>query len=450
MSTGPNAAPFTTLPASLHTAELAAPSPEASELTRSSGHAKLGAAAKHAFVLGDQAIVSGSNFLTSVALARGLSLADFGQYSLIWMSVLFGTSIQLALLTSPMMSIGPIQKRVSQSTYLGVVMMHQLLFTTCSTLLLATILGFLHFGLSIVPANLLLPLLFANAAYQLQDFARRVLFYLNKPVAAVINDCLSYLGQLAWIGIYFFKHTLTVSNTLWITGITSAVALIVAVPLLPNLVAAPALLRIIFRRNWRSARYLAGATLLQWSSGNLFTIVAPVFLGAAAAGVMRGCQSITNMTNIWLQGLENSLPSEASRKWQKGGATGLRRYVFTSGALLGFGTAAVALVVAIAPEFWLHILYGSHMQGYGFVLRAYALLSVGIVLTLPLRAGLRALEDTSPILWGYAATTIYSLVSAPLLANKLGLGGVAWGLVGTQLILIPILFFSLNKRLRHA
>jgi O-antigen/teichoic acid export membrane protein len=410
----------------------------------------VGSALKHFFVLGDQAIVSGSNFLTGIALARGLSLHDFGQYSLIWMSVLFGTSIQLAVLTSPMMSIGPVQRRVSQPTYLGAVMMQQLFFTSSSTFLLALLLAILHFYAGLVGANLILPLLVANAAFQLQDFARRVLFYLNRPVAAVINDCISYLGQLALIGVYFYKHTLTVSNTLWITGLTSAAALLVALPLLPRLVIAPALLRVVFRRNWKSARYLVGATFLQWSSGNLFTIVAPLFLGAAAAGVMRACQSITNMTNIWLQGLENSLPTEASRKRKEGGAVGLRRYVVHSGAILGIVTAAVALVVAIAPEFWLHILYGSHMQGYGFVLRAYALLSVGIVLTLPLRAALRALEDTSPILSGYAATTIYSLLAAPLLARKVGLSGVAWGLVGTQLILIPILFFALNKRLHHA
>ncbi len=407
----------------------------------------VGFAVKHFFVLGDQAIVSGSNFLTSIALARGLSLSEFGEYSLIWMSILFGINIQLAIFTSPMMSVGPIQRRVSQATYLGSVMMHQLLFTSASTLLLGLVLILLHSATGTVRASLILPVLVANAAYQLQDLGRRVLFYLNRTVSAFVTDCISYLGQLALIGVYFYRHALSISTTLWITGLTSAVALAVAVPFLPRLVIVPVLLRIVFRRNWKSARYLVGATLLQWGSGNLFVVVAPFFLGAAAAGVMRACQSITNMVNIWLQGLENSLPTEASHERKLRGNAALGRYLLKSSAILVIATSAVAMIVIIDPEYWLHIIYGGHMRGYGFVLRSYAVLSIGVVLTLPLRAGLRALEDTSPILWGYAATTIYSLISAPLLSKTLGLNGVVWGLVGTQLILIPILLVALRKRL---
>ena len=177
------------------------------------------------------------------------------------MSVLFGVNIQLSCLIAPMMSVGPIQRRLSQSTYLGCVTVHQLLFTGASTLLLGFLLFFLCFAVGILPGTLIFPLLFANAAYQLQDFARRVLFYLDKSLAAVLNDCISYLGQLALIALYFFRHSLTVSNALWITGLTSAAALLVALPLLPRPVFAPALLRVVFRRNWKSARYLVGATL---------------------------------------------------------------------------------------------------------------------------------------------------------------------------------------------
>jgi O-antigen/teichoic acid export membrane protein len=405
---------------------------------------------KHLFVIGDQAIVSGSNFLTSIALARGLSLSDFGQYSLIWMSVLFGINIQLALITSPMMSVGPLQRRFSQATYLGSVGVQQLLFTTASSLLLAVLLLFLCHGIGVLPVPLMLPLIVANLAYQLQDFGRRTLFYLDRPFAAALNDGISYLGQLGLIALYFFRHHLTVAIALWVTGLTSLAALLVAVPLLPLPVLAGPVLRVVFRRNWKSARYLLGATVLQWTSGNLFILVAPVFLGAVAAGVMRACQTITNMTNVWLQGLENSLPSEASNKFRNSGKTGLRQYVMRSSAILGGVTTLVVIAICAAPEFWLRLIYGPHLRGYGYVLSAYALLSLGIVLTLPLRAGLRALEDTSPILWAYIATSVYSLISVPLFSKYLGLGGVAWGVVGTQLILIPLLLVALEKRLRHA
>jgi polysaccharide pyruvyl transferase WcaK-like protein/O-antigen/teichoic acid export membrane protein len=405
-------------------------------------------AAKHGFVLGDQAIVSGANFLTTVAIARAVPLNEFGQYTLLWMAVMFCLNVQMAVLTSPMMSVGPLQRRLSSNTYLGSVLVHQLFYTLGSTAVLGFGLVAIHFGFPSFSQGLILPALCACAAYQLQDFARRVLFYLGKPFPALLNDVISYLGQLVWVVYYLQRHLLTVPAALWINAVTSLIALLVAVPLLPRPVLAPAVLRAVFRRNWKSGRYLTGATILQWTSGNLFSIIAPLFLGAVAAGVMRACQSITNMTNIWVQGLENSLPSEASRTVREGGLAGLRRYLKKSGAVLIGFTGLVALAVVVAPEFWLKIIYGEHLQGYGFVLRAYALLSLGVVATLPLRAGLRALEQTRPILLGYLATTAYSFVAAPLLAKIYGLGGVVWGLVGTQVILLPALFFALHKKLR--
>ena len=58
----------------------------------------------------DQAIVSGSNFILGILLARNLGIEGYGYYSLIWLVVLFFSSMQLASLISPMMSLGPKKK----------------------------------------------------------------------------------------------------------------------------------------------------------------------------------------------------------------------------------------------------------------------------------------------------------------------------------------------------
>ena len=148
-------------------------------LTTPSGpEAEAGSAATHGFVLCDQALVSGANFLTTVAIARGVSLGEFGQYTLLWMSVMFCVNLQMAVLISPMMSVGPLQKRVAQNTYLGAVFVHQLLYTLASTALLGLALVVIHLAFPGFSQTLIVPVLCACAAYQLQDFARRVLFYM--------------------------------------------------------------------------------------------------------------------------------------------------------------------------------------------------------------------------------------------------------------------------------
>src|SRR5450432_296744 len=267
----------------------------------------------HALALSDQAIVSGSNFVTSMVLARGLSLAEFGKYSLLWMAILLGANIQMSLIIAPMMSIGPIQRRLSDLSYLGAILAFQLLFATAITMLMAAVVTTLALTRGAIDSSWILPLLATNIAYQLQDFARRVFFYQKRGGVAVVCDCISYLGQLLLIGLCMKVHLMSVKNVLWVNALTSVLAIGFAVPMMPAPVLRLRVLRLVLKRNWQSARYLLAATLMQWTSGNLFVLMAPMFMGVSAAGAMRACQSIMNTTNIWMQGLENSLPSEASR-----------------------------------------------------------------------------------------------------------------------------------------
>ena len=130
-------------------------------------------------------------------------------------------------------------------------------------------------------------------------------------------------------------------------------------------------LRAIAIRNWASGRFLLGAAVLQWGSGSLFGLVAPAFLGAAVAGIMRACQSLVNATNIWVQGLENSLPSQASERYRAGGPAALRSYLIRAETVLVGGTLGLALMVIVAPKFWLQLLYGHRLDGYGYLLQAY-------------------------------------------------------------------------------
>src|SRR4051794_4844783 len=49
----------------------------------------------------DQALISGSNFITMVALARSLGPAAFGAFTLAYSALLYANSLQGALITQP-------------------------------------------------------------------------------------------------------------------------------------------------------------------------------------------------------------------------------------------------------------------------------------------------------------------------------------------------------------
>ena len=84
----------------------------------------------------DQAIVSGSNFLTGILVARFLGIESFGVYTLLWAVVIFVLSIQMSVISQPMMTIAPKQPVEYESKYYGAVITNQLVFSFISSFLL--------------------------------------------------------------------------------------------------------------------------------------------------------------------------------------------------------------------------------------------------------------------------------------------------------------------------
>src|SRR5580698_11588362 len=129
---------------------------------------------REAWALADQAIVSASNFLNNVMLARFMGLREFGIFVLAWMSVMFVNSLQTALIVSPMMSIGPKQEEKDRPSYFGAVVFQEIcLVSFCFVLVFAAVSSsgriFHHADLK----HLALPLAVSAFAYQAQDFLRR-------------------------------------------------------------------------------------------------------------------------------------------------------------------------------------------------------------------------------------------------------------------------------------
>jgi O-antigen/teichoic acid export membrane protein len=202
----------------------------------------------------------------------------------------------------------------------------------------------------------------------------------------------------------------------------------------------------VLRRHWKISRWLSGAALLQWTSGNLFVLAAPIYYGAAAVGALRASQNLMGVTHVWFQGLDNVVPVETARRLRQGGVRSMLAY--TRSVLLKWGglTLLFAIVVAVAPGFWLRLVYGPQMVQYGYILRLYALLYVIMFVGAPLRAGLQALEFTVPIFWSYLAMTAFAFAFAVPAAKWLGLNGTMLGMIGAQILFQGIVAVSLLAR----
>jgi O-antigen/teichoic acid export membrane protein len=387
------------------------------------------------WALGDQAIVSATNFLTNVMLARFMGLREFGIFTLAWMSVLFVNSLQMALIIAPMMSIGPKQREEDRPSYFGAVVFQELALVSVS---FVTVLSAVSFASNLFRhadlKHIALPLAVAAFAYQMQDFVRRYFFATRQSRRALADDALSYVTQLPLLLLLHRSGNLNSATALWVMSGTSIFGLIVGWFWMERLEFHWVWIKAITRRHWKVSGWLTGSALLVWTSTNLFVISAPAYYGAAAAGALKASQNLMGATHVWFQGLDNIVPVETARRLRSGGVRSMLAY--TRSMLLKWGglTFLFAAVMAVAPGFWLHLAYGPQMIQYGYILRWYALLYVMIFMGGPLRAGLQALEFTVPVFWSYLAMTVFSFALAVPLAKRLGLNGIMVGMVGTQIL----------------
>jgi O-antigen/teichoic acid export membrane protein len=408
---------------------------------------------REVWALTDQAVVSATNFLTNVMLARFMGLREFGVFALAWMSVLFVNSLQTALIVAPMMSIGPKQEEKDRPSYFGAVVFQELVLVCfCFVLVFAALnfssIFFPHAGLQ----RLALPLAVSAFAYQMQDFVRRYFFATRQSRRAFADDALSYFTQLP---ILFFLHRtghLTSATALWAMAGTSILGLVAGWFWMEPIAFHRQWIKAIARRHWKSSRWLGASSLLQWVSGNLFVIAAPVYYGAAAAGVLKASQNLMGVTHVWFQGLDNVVPVETARHLREGGVHSMLAY--TRSVLVRWGglTLAFAFVMAAVPGFWLRLIYGPELVQYGYVLQLYALLYVFVFLGGPLRAGLQALEFTLPVFWSYLVMTAFAFAFAVPMIKWLGLSGSLLGLIGSQILFQSIVGVSLlmkSSRVGH-
>jgi len=396
------------------------------------------------WALADQVMVSGSNFLTGILLARYLGLEAFGVFTLAWMAVLFVNSIQFSLISSPMMSIGPKQAEDKQPAYYGAVLLQQLIFSMFSAALMlmgiaASARLFPEWGVE----PLIWPLVAASLAFQVQDFIRRYFFTCGRSTVAFINDAVSYLGQIAVLAWLVFETTLTSAIALWTIAATSVLAIILGFSSFESLRVDRTIFRQTLQRHWVFSKWLTASALLQWASGNLFIVAAGSVLGAAAVGAMKAAQNIVGVTHILFQGLENIVPIQASRHFSSGGMASLTRYLRKVTIAAAIFVIPLLVLALVFPAFWLELVYGAEYAEYAFVLQWYAVIYVVMLIVMPLRIALRAQENTRPIFQAYLAMSIFSVVCALPAATYLGLHGVLAGILVTYMLLMTITWRSL-------
>lgn len=407
------------------------------------------------WTLADQAIVSGSNFVTGILLARFLGPESFGMFVLLQSVVFYFNSFQSALIFQPMMSAAPQMEEVQRENYLHGVFALQITLCIVLTLLLAILASsvfLFDFQIQLgVNINVVMAVTAALLAFQLQDWQRRYYFVKEKPSSALLIDTISYGSQLILLGICYFNNVLNVTTAFWMVASASFTAFAIGFSR-HSLVPVFSHAKTILKQGWRTGRDYLVAWQFQWLGTQGVLMFSAGAIGAETVGGIRAAQNIVGPINIIFLAMENVVPVVAAKRFSQKGISGLLSYL---GRVTAFGSALLIPVLVILAAFSSQII--EFLYGNSYVI--YTTLVMWQVMTIFLQFYLRqaffflrTVTATGVIIRSGAIMSITSILIALFTVEKYHETAVMIALMsGTATGLIYALFavYKITQKLKH-
>ena len=391
----------------------------------------------------DQAVISAANFATVIVLARSLQPTLFGQFTLAFAALVFANGIQSALITQPLNVFAATKTGAAFLRYTRGGAALQLCFIG----LLAGVLGALWIVSRAVWPTwswMFVALIPAAAAWQAQEFVRRVYYSEDRVGRAVCNDAVSYGGQAVILLALAVAGAVTVERALLVLAATSAAGVLMGVVdggrrLMPLFSA------VVTRESWVFGRWLLGANLGYWASTDLFVYFAAALAGAQAAGGFKAAQTLLGPLNVLLIFLSTILPIRFARlaapKQRDRFNRELRKTVTATVTIVGVYAVFVA---ALSPEL-LGWLYGSAYVRYAPLVAVFGCFYVISAWSQILSAGLTAGGRTNAVFKGNVVGGAVALCIGLFATWKLGIYAAASGMVLSRLAVVAVLWTRLRR-----
>ena len=390
------------------------------------------------WAVADQLLISATNFVTMVLLARGLSREDFGRFTLVYEILLFANALQSALVTQAHNVLGATRRGEDYARYTTSTAIGQVLLAT-----IAVLLSLAAWAGACVAAPDAAPLLLALApsilSWQLQEFVRRVLYTEGRLTAAFTNDLISYGVQAVAIAALWQQEALTAPRALHALAATSAVAVFLGAWQICGSLACRADPS-AFLENWNYGKWLAASAVVSsWLSAELFIYIAAAVVGVAAAGILRAVTIVFGPTRVLAYVISSVLPIRFARMLADAGPSALRAELKTTYLLALPAMGGYCLLAAIFAEPLLRLLYREKYAGQASVLALYAVYTFIVYVAMIVNAALLANRQTRQVFSSHLYAGLISLPIGLITIVALGVHGAVLGMIANYAVVCLLL-----------
>ncbi|MGD2252097.1 MAG: hypothetical protein PVF70_04185 [Anaerolineales bacterium] len=396
----------------------------------------------------DQGIISLSNFVAVILLARFVNPTELGVYSVGFMLLLLARAIQQGLIVQPVAAIGAVMKSAEFRRYASSSGLMQLVLALCMAVVAAgvghvlTVLGNTVLG----PA--VFSLWFAILFWQLQDYVRR-LFYARGLIARAavfsLGSNVVRFGALLW---YARQGALSGVAGIYAIGWGAMVAIPLGLWLARTFWTLRGL-RVVeyWKRNWAFGRWMLGGMLATWGGMKLYPILTAGMISFAQAGAYRAVQNLVAPVHVFIAALDPFLIPRAARRFRNAGTKGLSRLLKWTYVIFSLPILAFLLVATLFSRSLLGLLYGQTYLDYQGAVALMAVYYGLWSLYYPLQAALQAVQRTFPIFIANV-TAIVSMftIGLVLIGHWQVYGAIAGQALNALLVGVVLLAYWMKAR----
>ena len=379
----------------------------------------------------DQAVVSGTSFVTSVLLARCVSREELGVYYLALSVYYFVRGIQEQVVSAPYMIYCSRRRDQELAEYAGSALLHQcgVVLVTATILIVAVASGLAPYAIEAVAWLLL----WAAPPLLIREFVRQMSFAHLDLRRAIALDIAAAVLQLIGLAILAAAGRLNVTTTVATLAVCSAVPTIgwLATRRQPMIGRLKVAMR-DWTHNWTFSRWALASQLLANTTPYIMPWVVVFTHGEAQTGMLGACTTLVGLSGTFLQGLCNFLSPRAAHAFVHGGLIELRAVLVQTAALFAATLGLLSVGAFVFGEWIATLLYGPQFAGAGLIIGVLSLSVLANSFGVTAGNGLWAMERPRANFVADLAALVIVIVATVALVPSLGpLGAAISTLAGT-------------------
>jgi len=409
---------------------------------------------KGGLALFDQGLISGSNFIISILLARWLTPEFYGAYA-----VAFGIYVLLqliygALILEPMAVFGGAAYRHCLREYCGSMLWVHVVISLAICLIVGSSAAVAHaLGWAGGLPGALLGVALASPCLLLLWFTRRAFYLEMSPGRAATGSllyCVFLLGGLFLASRHSLLSPFKVFLLMGVAALVADVLLLIRLRSeLPAGDPAPAL-RESWQRHWRYGRWALASCIASWTPTYIFYPLLSTFSGMAQSGELRALMNFFSPLDQTLGALSLLFLPYAARVQAEQGTRGLVTLMRHLMILSVLGAAVYwSLVVGFRGPIF-RLLYAGKYTNVAYLLPVLALGSLFWSAGYGPAIALRAIESPASIFAAYFATTLISVIVGIPATRAFGLKGAVWASNAAEVASFVVLMFLTRSKLIRA